>query len=129
MLAVVEYISNESEEQIKLFEWADRQYRNNMVKYEYLGLMFHIPNGGKRNITTAVRLKREGVKRGVPDIFIPVPKGKYFGLFIEMKSKNGKLTDEQKFWIEMLNELGYKAIVCKGFEEARDAVLEYGNLS
>ena len=48
--------------------------------------MFHIPNGGSRNKLEASNLKKQGVKAGVPDLFLPVGRGSYHGLFIELKS-------------------------------------------
>jgi len=73
-----------------------------------------IPNGGWRDIRTAARLKAEGVTPGVPDLFIPEWK-----VFIEMKrAKGGNLSASQKDWIEHLNNIGYRAFVCAGAEDA-----------
>lgn len=91
-----------------------------------LNKIFAIPNGGARNIVTAVNLKKEGVKKGVPDLFLPLPKGKYHGLFIEMKKVNGGVVSkDQKERLAELNEDGYKAVVCNGAIEAIDVLLEY----
>lgn len=115
-------IPTESEEQIALFEWTEWE----SGRIPQLRLMFHIPNGGKRNKATAARLKREGVKAGVPDVFLPVPRGRYHGLFIEMKrEKGGRLSQEQKRWLEELSKMGYKAEVCRGWEEAAKTVTGY----
>lgn len=115
-------IPTESEEQIALFEWTEWE----SGRIPQLRLMFHIPNGGKRNKATAARLKREGVKAGVPDVFLPVPRGRYHGLFIEMKrEKDGRLSQEQKRWLEELSKMGYKAEVCRGWEEAANMVKGY----
>ena len=70
----------EDDEQETLFEWAEIQ----AAKYPVLELMYHTPNGGKRDITTAKKLKRRGVKPGVPDVCLPVARGNYHGLYIEM---------------------------------------------
>ena len=67
----------ESREQTKLFEFASH--------FNELKWMFAIPNGGYRNPREAANLKRQGVKAGVSDIFLPLPTDKYHGLFIEMK--------------------------------------------
>ena len=56
--------SSESQEQKALFQWAGLAEQ----KYPELKLLHHIPNGGIRDIRTAANLKKEGVKRGVPDI-------------------------------------------------------------
>jgi len=72
----------ESDHQIALFQWVSYQLK----RYPELELLYHIPNGGYRYKTTARRLKAEGVKAGVPDICLPVPRGGYHGLYIEMKA-------------------------------------------
>ena len=79
-----------------------------------------IPNGGWRDIKTAARLKAEGVVKGVPDLFIPE-----WGLWIEMtRQKGGSLSDDQKDWIAYLQSRGYKAVCCKGADEAMKAASE-----
>ena len=60
-------------------------------RYPELKLLHHCPNGGKRDRVSAAVLKRQGVKAGVPDLHLPVPKGQYASLYIEMKYGNGKL--------------------------------------
>lgn len=88
--------------------------------------MFHIPNEGKRPCATGARMRKEGLKRGVPDIFLPVPKGEYHGLFIELKRLRGsKTSDDQKGWISALRRQGYQAHVCEGWQEAADRIEEY----
>lgn len=116
---------SESTEQITLIQWCDL---NKCVCPE-LGLIFHIPNGGKRSKTEAKRLKAEGVKAGVPDLFLPVARGKFHGLFIEMKYGNNKATAKQREWIIELNEQGYYATVCYGFEEAKATIESYIKLT
>lgn len=115
------------------------------------GKMFAIPNGGLRNKATASNLKAEGVRKGVPDIFLPVPVivdrdshqqlyamfkntkligNSLAGLFIEMKkSKLGRVSDEQKFRMEQLQKDGYAVIECRSWREARDAISVYLNLN
>lgn len=112
---------SESEEQILLFQWANYL----MCKYPQLNLMHHIPNGGFRTKTTAVMLKREGVKSGVPDISLPVSRGGHHGLYIELKASKGKPTKNQKEWLAALNEEGYFAVVCHGWVEATEAITAY----
>jgi len=70
-------------------------------------LMFAIPNGGHRNKVVAAKLKAEGVKPGVPDIFLPVPRANYHGMWIEMKTEKGRLSPSQKSYREGLIEQGY----------------------
>ena len=87
--------------------------------------IFHIPNGGSRNKREAKNLKRQGVKAGVPDLCIPVAKGGFHGLYIEMKAEGGKPTEKQLEWIELLNANGYRAVICFGFDEAKETIDRY----
>ena len=113
--------SAESLEQQALIQWAQFQSRT----YPELKLLYHVPNGGKRNKVTAIRLKKEGVKAGVPDLCLPVPKGKWHGLYIEMKAQNGKLSKKQIWWIEQLRQQGYYVAVCYGWEQAKEMIVRY----
>ena len=100
----------EADEQKKLFRWAD------FMKTEYpeLDMMFHIPNGGSRNKLEAANLKKQGVRAGVPDICLPVARGGYHGLFIELKFGKNKTTAKQDEWLARLNEKCYAVAVCYG---------------
>jgi len=106
----------------------ERQEQIMLVQYLKARKIPHyaIPNGGSRNKIEAARMKAEGISAGVPDICIPVPNKHYHGLYIEMKRrKGGVVSEKQKKWIETLNNNGYLAVVCRGFEEARGVVEEY----
>ena len=112
----------EDGEQMTLMEWAG--LREGMLPE--LKWLFHIPNGGKRNPREAGRLKAMGVKSGVSDLFLPVPMGKYHGLWIEMKRQDGGHTSaDQKKWIEDMRKNGYKAEVCRGWQEAARVIEQY----
>lgn len=114
--------ASEGEEQATLFHWAAMQ----QSEYPELALLFHIPNGGKRGKAEAARFKMEGVKAGVPDLFLPVAVGKHHGMFIEMKRVDGgKVSREQAEWGERLKEQGYAWTVCRGWQEAAGALVEY----
>ena len=114
--------ATEEEEQRLLFSWADYM----MGRLPELALLFHIPNGGRRSAAEAGRFKAMGVKAGVPDLFLPVPKGGYSGLFIELKRKNGgALSDAQRDWLDDLAVRGFRAVMCHGWEAARDVLLDY----
>lgn len=109
-------------EQEHVFLWASMEER----AYPELAMLYAIPNGGKRAIKTAVALKKQGVKRGVPDMCLPVPRGGFNGLYIELKRvKGGTVSDEQREWIAALNSQGYKAIICHGAEEAIEQIRGY----
>lgn len=115
-------LPSEGQEQATLFHWAGMM----SGLYPELRLMFHIPNGGSRSKAEAGRFKVEGVKAGVPDIFLPVPRGKYHGMFIELKrQKGGKASAEQKVWLSELHEQGYHAVVACGWEEAAYEIKDY----
>lgn len=105
----------EKDEQIALFDWAS--YRPD------LKLMFHVTNEGRRTVQHTQSLLRQGMKPGVPDIFLPIAKGPYHGMFIEMKRRiGGRQTPEQKEWQRALLEEGYCAVVCKGCDEAIEII-------
>lgn len=112
---------HEAAEQIKLFRWVDLV----LNYYPELRLLHHIPNGGSRNELEAVNLKRQGVRAGVPDLCLPVARGGYHGLYIEMKAGKNKPTEKQLWWIENLKKQGYAVSVCWGFEAARMELEKY----
>ena len=112
----------ESEEQKALFDWAELA----QIQWPELKLLHACPNGGKRAPREAHNLKLQGVKPGVPDIEFPVARGGYHGLYIELKRRRGgRLSPEQEEWIYDLNAEGNKAIVCMGWEQAKDAIEKY----
>lgn len=113
--------TSESEEQCALFQWAEMMSR----RYSELSLLYHIPNGGARSKGTAGRLKAEGVKSGVPDICLPVARGRFHGLYIEMKVGKNKPTANQIQWLEALEGQGYQAKVCYGWQEASHVIESY----
>ena len=107
---------SESAEQIALFQWANLSLK----KHPELALLYHIPNGGLRNVVVAARLKKEGVKKGVPDLCLPVARGEFHGLYIEMKAaKRGRVSDEQKQWLMALKAQGYCTEIAHGWIEAK----------
>ena len=110
---------SEHDIQVMLVKWFDLAYK------PYRGRLFAIPNGGQRNIIVATKLKAEGVRKGVPDLMLPVPAGGFSGLFIELKAAKRPATTEQNDWIEYLNAVGYCAIICHGFDAAKAAIDTY----
>ena len=113
----------EHNHQVALFVWAST--------IRELQLMHAVPNGGYRHIRVASKMKKEGVKAGVPDIFLPVSKGGYHGMFIEMKVPKTATTIKtypnktQKAWLSELNKNGYHAVIAWGYSDARDKISEY----
>ncbi len=112
---------SESQLQILIFDWC----HVNRYRYPELELLFHIPNGGYRNIATAKRLKAEGVKSGVPDLLLPIARGGYHGLFLEVKTKGGVVSNNQKLWLNTLSEQGYLTSVAYSFDEAIGVIKKY----
>lgn len=118
----VEMVPTEDEEQMALFNWE----RVNEGKWPELARLFHVPNGGSRGPAEAGRFKAMGVKKGVPDVFLDVPRGGFHGLRIEMKRRRGgKVSEEQTDWIDWYNSNGYRAVVCYGWDEAREEIEDY----
>lgn len=103
----------EHAEQIGLINWFRTRFPSVLI--------FAIPNGDHRAITTAKRLKAEGVVAGVPDLFIP-----QWGLWIEMKRREGgRLSEDQRRIIDHLKAIGHGVIVGKGAEDASRQVLAW----
>lgn len=116
------YVPTESEEQQSLISWVRRSLGN----YPELNMLYHVTNEGKRSPVTGARLKAEGLQPGVPDLCLAVARGEHHGLYIEMKrTKGGRVSPEQARWIEKLSREGYVAVVCRGWEQAREAILRY----
>ena len=112
-------IGPETLEQITLFEWIELQFPY------YKDYFMHIPLERKCSIQQGAILKRMGVRAGCADIFAAIPTNRYHGLFIEMKYGKNRLTPNQIMFLDNMNAQGYKAVCCYGFEEARNAILEY----
>ena len=112
---------NESDHQQALFQWAKLA----QGQHPELKLLHAIGNGGKRNVIEAARMKREGVLAGVSDVFLPVAKGEFHGLYIELKVKKGKTSPSQKWWIEETTKQGYYSTVCYGWVEASEVIKRY----
>lgn len=96
-------------------------------------LLFAIPNGGARNVITGAILKRQGVRKGIPDLFLSIPikvsdvstQKNIHGLYIEMKFGKGKLTQEQKDFGEQVMKFGYKFEVCYSFDQFKMLIENY----
>lgn len=108
-------VPTEDEEQMAVISWAQMQ----LGRWPELQWLHHIPNGGKRGKVEAARFKAMGVKAGVPDLCLPVARGRYHGLYIEMKRREGgRLSRDQRDWIDGLRKNGYSVWRCDGHREA-----------
>lgn len=114
----------ESLEQKALIKWA----RASTGTHPELAFLYAIPNGGRRNAREAKTLKDEGVLRGVSDMFLPVRRGEFNGLYIELKRRDGGVVSrEQKDFINFVTTQGFRAEVCRGFIPAKELILNYFN--
>jgi hypothetical protein len=123
-------MSKEDNIQIEFMNWVRKQAKHD----PRFKLIYHVPNGGKRNKREAARFKLMGVVPGIPDIFVPItsnwfskcdPRPEYFGLYIEFKTEKGKLSEDQSNIIPLLESQGYKVVVCRSAEEAIKTVCDY----
>lgn len=115
---------SEHAEQVAYFQYVERMAA---MDWRYKTI-FAVPNGGKRHIGTARKLKSEGVKSGVWDICIPYRSGQYIGAWIEMKVPGNKLTDKQLEWGGLMQDTGHLLHVCYTALEAIEFTEFYFNL-
>lgn len=121
-MGVIYNVAMESDEQQALFRWA----AYNRGKWPELEMMYHIPNEGRRSAREGARMKREGLRAGVPDICLPVPRGAYHGMYVELKrTRGGTVSAAQDEWLHRLTRQGYVAVCCKGWEAAARAIEDY----
>ena len=113
----------EGEEQAELI----KRFR---AEYPDVGeLLIHVPNGGyRKNAFEGYRLKSQGVRAGVSDLFLPVARGGFFGLWIEFKAappNDAAVSDKQQEWVDLMQAQGYAAHICLGVEAAMQVLAEY----
>jgi len=114
-------LGSEHEEQAALFAWAKLME----PRLPALMMLFAVPNGGKRHIATARRLRAEGAKAGIPDVWLPVPRERYHGLVIEMKVGRNRPSPEQDEWLLRLDGYGYATAVAYGWHKAARLIVAY----
>ena len=111
----------EAIEQAKVVAWARANERN----YPYLQLLHCSLNGVKMTKAQAGRAIAQGMLSGVPDLFLPVPKNGYHGLFIEMKYGSNKVTENQEKFLQNAANVGYAVSVCYSANEAIKRIEDY----
>jgi hypothetical protein len=112
----------EHDTQCEIFRWAETE----MVRHPELKYMFSTLNGVRLNIGQAVKAKKAGNKKGVPDIWLPVKRGQYSGLVIELKKAvGGTVSKEQANWLGFLGGQCYRAVVRHGFMDAITEIIDY----
>lgn len=114
----------EEREQARLVRWTHR--REVRAVMPELARLHHSPNGGRRDGFTGAQMTALGVKRGWPDLVLPLPGG---GLAIEMKSATGSTTADQDGWLAHLATCGWRTVVCRSADEARDAIVDHLGVS
>jgi hypothetical protein len=118
-------------EQVQIFQWAHgtKHRPGAILRYPELELLHAIPQQAARSKAGYIWMYREGVRSGVPDIHLPVARGDYYGLWIELKRTDaGKPTAHQNWWIEKLQKAGHYAVVVHGASAAVDAIRWYCEL-
>ena len=109
--------------QCNIFLWAQLLATREYPELELLNASL---NGVRLTIGQAKKVKKSGMRKGYPDLFLPVARGGYHGLYVELKrKKGGKVSDDQKWWIRKLTEQGYLAVVARGFNETVAVILRY----
>lgn len=94
-------------------------------------LIYHVPNGGFRDFKTSKDMKKQGVKKGVSDLVLPMGRGGYFGLYIEFKAErphNSSISEEQLEWLQLVDSQGYAAAYAVGKDEAMEILVNYMSL-
>ena len=88
-------------------------------------LVFHVPNGGSRNKIEAANLKRQGVKPGVSDVIILIPRNGFASLCLEFKTESGTQSDEQKEFQRQAEACGSKYVIVRSVAAAIEVTKEY----
>lgn len=109
----------ESNEQIAAMDWLRAQHPN--IAQHTL----HIGNERKASYYAGYIMKRMGVLKGASDLFMAWPSGGFHGLFIEVKSKIGRPSAEQKAFLQRMKDVGYRAEICYGAEEVISTMKNY----
>ena len=115
--------SSEAIEQANLVRWSHR--RDVRERFPELKWLYHTPNGGLRDKVSAGQMVALGVKRGVPDLTLPIRRGDAAGLVIEMKSDDGRLSREQEEWLAHYEAQGWKTAVCRSARSAAESLLTF----
>jgi hypothetical protein len=121
-------VISEDEHQAAVIKWRDDQVM--LGRMPGINLLFAIPNGGKRILGEARKLRRTGTTAGVCDLFLPIARKQKdgsiaHGLFVEMKSTVGKVSPAQRQFIDDVQAQGYAVHVCYSATEAIDKIERY----
>lgn len=88
-------------------------------------LLFAVPNGTNKSKTARMMFKAEGLTAGVSDLLFLLPRGGYHGLCIEMKTRTGRQSAEQKAWQAAVEAQGYLYVVIRSLDEFMKIITNY----
>ncbi len=108
--------------QVRLFYVVERYHP------QIYPFLFAVPNGGYRTPKAAAMMSHEGQKSGVQDMMLAMPRGKYHGLFLEVKTEKGSASKIQKETQALFSGQGYCCLIEKGFERCLNSLLNYYSL-
>lgn len=102
--------------QVACVRWFDYEYPN------HKNLLFAIPNGGHRNKVVACKLKAEGVRAGVADMFLSVQANGFPGVYIEFKTRTGRQQESQRVFQSAVEAQGYRYVIVRSFDEFQKVI-------
>jgi hypothetical protein len=105
--------------------WHQKQLVQWCKQFSWGQFLYHVPNESVGGYGWMIRNRQMGMRKGVPDLVLPIPMRGFHGLYIEMKTEKGRLSTEQKRWADALKTFGYCMEVAHGWEEARDTLSWY----
>jgi hypothetical protein len=111
----------EHAEQATVVLWA-KLHEN---KYPALRRLYANANQGSGSVVRGRRMKEEGVRPGVSDLFLAYPMNGKHGLYLEIKAETGRLSPDQNRWIDESRTLGYEAFTAWGYKEAIGIICDY----
>ena len=118
---------SEAKHQQAVIKWSQQPAVRS--RWPELALLHHIKNETREGAAQVAVDKAMGVKAGVPDLCLPVARDRYHGLYIEMKTERGRISEAQKWWGGKLLEQGYMFEVCHGWKSAVGVLEWYLSLS
>ena len=111
----------ERQQQQRVVKWA----QEHEAEFPELKLLYHVPNERRCTPQQGKQLNLMGVRAGVPDLCLPAARAGFHGLFIEMKTQGGRVSENQRYWVENLTAQGYECHVCYSWEDAVQVLESY----
>ncbi|WP_110642486.1 VRR-NUC domain-containing protein [Salinicola sp. CPA57] len=118
----------EGQEQTRLMLWLRGEFNRGTAVGPAHEHTYAVPNGGSRHGLEAAKMKAQGVRSGVSDLVIAIPRGGYHGLYLELKAtppRDADLAESQRVWLERMEAAGYCAKLALGIEQAKQVIGEY----